>query len=121
MKIVNFDALFSEDDVAASFANSDSMLEDSDSDGNARDGCGSPSTRRKKRLRKLRDSLKCRESASAEAASEETAYEDSLPEVSQKEFLVVFVETIKHPTPSKGMCIFCVGLWIILNSPLVIV
>lgn len=63
-------------------ANSDSLLEDSDSDGNARDGCGSPSARRKKRFRKLRDSLKCRESAPADQQAEEVAYDDSLPESS---------------------------------------
>jgi|SRR6218665_3216872 len=62
-------------------ANSDSLLEDSDSDSNARDGCGSPSARRKKRFRKLRDSLKCRESASTEQQLEEVTYDDSLPEV----------------------------------------
>ena len=47
------------------------------------DGCGSPGTQRRKRLCKLRDSLKCRDNVDVDRSNSDTdnIYTDNLPEV----------------------------------------
>jgi len=64
--------------------NTDSTLEESDSDCNTttRDSCAaSPGAHRKKRFRRLTDSLKCREFIGAERSADELANDDELPAV----------------------------------------
>jgi len=55
----------------------------------AADGGGSPGAQRRKRLCKLRDSLKCRDNVDADHTSADTdsIYADNLPEVSTQMLL----------------------------------
>ena len=89
-----FDCAFVTDDESAPFLpNGDVAMEDSDCDGaagrSAVDGCGgSPSAQRKKRLCKLRDSLKCRDMVESERLTPDgDGYSDSLPEVVSHNYL----------------------------------